>query len=203
MLSHHHVVEGVSLAHFGELPEGFVTPTVEAFRDGSAMEYGWEVAGLEVSGRPVDHMPKSRKVTTFGEVDVEGNQVWKLEYYGSDSMKWGTYDDRRTIGDKKSLVEAFSYDEPMFVQHTQWGGCFGRTAFNTYIPYVSLALLPVKTELIQRYSNGYTFMAPLDIPVERFEEAVPNANSPKWRRFKGYILKQADYEPIDIGMYKC
>ncbi len=203
MLSHHHVVEGVSLAHYGELPEDFIVPTAEAVNNGSAGEYGWEPARLRVSGRPVDHMPKSRKVPTFGDIDVEGDQVWKLEYYGTDSMDWGTYYGRQTIGDKESLVEAFSTEEPMFVQHTQWGGCFGQTAFNTYIPYVSLALLPVKIEKREKYYSGRSFMGPVDIPVGTFDEAAPNANSPKWRRFKGYILKQPDYEPIDVGMYKC
>ena len=90
--AHHHVAEGISIAFHGDLPTDFVIPTADTIASGEAQEYGWSwyrKGYTYVSGRPADHMPATRKIATFGGVDIEGDQVLGPSYYPGEADDFG------------------------------------------------------------------------------------------------------------------
>jgi hypothetical protein len=207
MLGHHHVVDGVSIAHFGQLPDDFVAPTAEAFRDNSAVEYGWEWWGNSmrhyVSGRPADHMPPSRRVETFGVVDIEGDQVLGPERLVGDPDHYG-YQPKRPIDGRDELLEALSTPEPLVVPHAYQFGCFGQNTGYVDHHYVALALVPAARQYYRGWSYGsghydtYRY-----IPSDSIEEAHPTVKNGKWRRFGFALLPEPGFVPEDPGLYKC
>lgn len=207
MRDHHHVVEGVSIAHFGPLPDDFVAPTAEAFQDGTATNYGWEWWGNSVreyvSARPATHMPASRRAETFGELDIEGDQVLGPARLVGEPDFYG-FQPKRSIDGRDELLDTFSTPEPLVIPHAYQFGCFEQNTGYVNHHYAAMALVPAKREPTMEwgYSTGY-FESYNYVPSDSFEDAHPTIKNGKWRRYGFAFLPEPGFVPEDPDLYKC
>lgn len=192
---HHYVIDGISLAYNGLLPTHFVVPTLNSIADGSAQSYGWKETDLRLSGRLASEMPASRKVQTFGDIDIEGDQVFFGRMIAGDASKF--------TDDSSMVREAFSNPEDR-INLTKCipVGCFGRNFIEEDVPHISLAILPAKYQTFTQWVFNYGNLVANELVPCEYREAESHGRQGKWKTFIGYFLQDPEYIPTD-NLYKC
>lgn len=204
LLPHHHIVEGISIAHQGDLPADLVLPSAENFENSTAQEYGWEWWGGSISGRPASHMPKSRKLDTFGEVDIEGDQVTGASRYYGEVDGYGFRNHRRIEG-RTELLDLFAQESTEDIADGYTFGCFQQHFQNYPVTFIGAALLPAKRVVGNFYAatkRGKYLRNNIE-PVADFEQASPTLANMKWRKYGLALLLSPEYTEPDHHRNRC